>query len=361
MKGRNPMKRWTPYIAALVVFAALALFLQRSDSQGELSNDWWTQFAIEDSASIDRIRIADVQGRVADLTRQDGHPLGLWRINNTFDARKDASDLLLKTAMRTRVQQPVTDAAEAGVLKMIATAGKRVDFFQRGSAEPVRTWFIGTPTQNHSGTNMLLELPNEGRAPVPFVTHMEGFTGFLSTRFFTDELDWRYTGVYDQPFAKITSITAIPRSDKGRAARIVLPLDGGQPHAQALDGSGLDYAQDEIEAVVRRFEKVHVETWMSHLAPAAEDSVRQSVPAWDLIVAYRDGEMRRIQLFWKQKIQNVPDEIGNILPFDESRMYAAFNGELALVQTFVFNPILKFWRDLEAGQPVPSPANQTPK
>jgi hypothetical protein len=68
-----------------------------------------------------------------------------------------------------------------------------------------------------------------------------------------------------------------------------------------------------------------------------------------------------MQLFWKQKIQNVPDENGNILPFDESRMYAAFNGELALVQTFVFNPILKFWRDLEAGQPVPSSANQTPK
>ena len=36
-------------------------------------------------------------------------------------------------------------------------------------------------------------------AEEPFIVHMEGFTGFLSTRFFTDEKEWRYTGVFDYP------------------------------------------------------------------------------------------------------------------------------------------------------------------
>jgi len=340
------MKRWTSYLLALAALAAAAIFLQRSSSEGELSSDWWSQFAVEDSSSIDRIRIADVQGRVADLTRQDGHPLGLWRINGLYYARKDATDLLLKTALRTRVRQPVTAAANAGVLKMIATAGKRVDFFERGQSEPVKTWFIGTPTQSHSGTHMLLELSDEGRAPVPFVTHMEGFTGFLSTRFFTDELDWRYTGIYNQPLSNIASITAIPHNDQGRAARIELPADGGTPNVQSLDGSKLACSQTAIEEVVLRFEKVHIETWMSHLTEAGEDSVKQSVPAWDITVAYRDGELRNLQLFWKPKIQEIPDGYGNILRFDNSRMFGGYKGELALVQTFVFDPILKFWRNL---------------
>src|SRR5690606_20198198 len=38
---------------------------------------------------------------------------------------------------------------------------------------------------------------------------MDGFTGFLSTRFFTDESDWRYTGIYDYPNLDFNSIKII--------------------------------------------------------------------------------------------------------------------------------------------------------
>jgi hypothetical protein len=338
------MNKLMPYLLAIAVLSALALWLRGTDNTGELSNDWQSVFAIEDSAKIDRIRIADVQGRVADLRRSNEHHLGLWRINNAFFARKDATDLLLKTAVRTMVKQPVTPQAEPGVLKMIATAGKRVDFFERGIQKPVKTWFIGTPTQSHTGTNMLLEVPDHGRATSPFVTHMEGFTGFLSTRFFTDELDWRYTGIYNKPVSEITAITAIPQQDIGQAARIVLPEEGGKPWVESLSGEPLDALSEHTETLLRRFEKVHVETWMSHLTSAGEDSLRASTPAWSITVDYRGGESRSIDLFWKPKNQEIPDGTGAILPFDGSRMYAVYNGEVALIQTFVFDPILKFWR-----------------
>ena len=64
----------------------------------------------------------------------------------------------------------------------------------------MKTWYVGTATPSHTGTYMVLETP-EGRGAKPYVVHMEGFTGYLSTRFFTSERDWRYTGMFITPSA----------------------------------------------------------------------------------------------------------------------------------------------------------------
>ena len=37
---------------------------------------------------------------------------------------------------------------------MMAASGKRVDIHLDGSEAPAKTWFIGTPTQSHTGTHM---------------------------------------------------------------------------------------------------------------------------------------------------------------------------------------------------------------
>ena len=40
--------------------------------------------------------------------------------------------------------------------------------------------------------------------------------------------------------------------------------------------------------------------------------------------------------------------MGRLMDHDGSRMYAVVQGEVAFIQTFVFNPILDFWRNLES-------------
>jgi hypothetical protein len=66
-----------------------------------------------------------------------------------------------------------------------------------------------------------------------------------------------------------------------------------------------------------------------------------------LEVTYRDGRNIPMDLYWKTPIMEELDLQGNIMTHDGSRMYGVVNGEVALVQTFVFNPILDFWRGLE--------------
>ena len=215
--------RLTLFVA--LALAATAVYLGTRPDAGQLDADQSTHFSIADTSKVTRIRIADAQGGVAVLERSS-HPLGLWTLNGRHLARKDATDLLLKTFRRISVRQPVQPKAKEGVLKMMAASGKRVDIHLDGSEAPAKTWFIGTPTQSHTGTHMLLELPEKGRSSDPYITHMEGFTGFLSTRFFTSENEWRYTGVYESRPQDIQSIFGRPLNDAGRMATLEWNVDG---------------------------------------------------------------------------------------------------------------------------------------
>ena len=346
----NTKKLFPLLIGVLVVWAAMTYV---NSDEGRLDADQGTHFAIADTARVTRIRIADARGNTASLERTSEQPLGLWKLNDTHWARKDATDLLLKTFKRISVRQPVTSSAKEGVLKMMASAGKRVDIYLDGSSTPHKTWFIGTPTQSHTGTHMLLELPGMGRAEEPYVTHLEGFTGFLSTRFFTEENEWRYTGIFESSTTEIASITAIPLDDAGAAATLTWDESGDRVVA-LQNGHTLDLPQSLLRDQWLKFRKVHVETWNSHLTPAGQDSLRNSPRAWTLQVAYKDGRNVELDLHWKPSIMEEYDDEGRLMDHDGSRMYAVHQDECALVQTFVFNPILDFWRSLpKTPQPTP--------
>lgn len=338
------MKRIAFPTVVMVLFA-IGAYTAFSPESGSLDADNSTHFAVADTAAVVKVRIADINGRVAVVERVPEHPLGLWSLNGRYPARKDATDLLLKTFKRISVRQPVRASAKAGVLKMMASAGKRVDIFTEDSNTPVKTWFIGTPTQSHTGTHMLLELPETGRAETPYITHIEGFTGFLSTRFFTDENEWRYTGVYESNADEIETITAIPLDDIGASATLRWNDQGDQVIAEH-NGQKLALPQRMLRDQWLRFKKVHVETWNSHLSAEAQDSLRSSPKAWQINVHYKDGREANLDLHWKAPIMEEYDTEGRLLPHDGSRMYAVHKGECALVQTFVFNPILDFWRAL---------------
>lgn len=337
------LSRLTLFLA--LAFAGIAFYLAVQPDAGELSADQSTHFAIADTARVTKIRITDVQGKVAELTRSE-HPMGLWTLNDRRFARKDATDLLLKTFKRISVRQPVQPKAKEGVLKMMASSGKRVDIHLDGSDKPAKTWFIGTPTQSHTGTHMLLELPGEGRSNDPYVTHMEGFTGFLSTRFFTSETEWRYTGVFESRPKDIQSIIGRPMDDQGTEAMLQWGEDGETLIATS-GGDPLDVTQAVLRSQWLRMCDVHIETWDSHLSPSQQDSLKKSPAAWELEVRYQDGRVQPMTLHWKAPIMEEFDLDGRPMTHDGSRMYAVVNGEVALVQTFVFNPILDFWRELQ--------------
>ncbi len=293
-------------------------------------------FAIADTAAVDKIFIADKDGNQALLERSSGR---YWKLNGTHLARKDAVDLLLKTFLRARVQRPVPQGKLSTVNRLLAGRGKKVEIYQGGET-PVKTWYIGTSTQNHTGTYMVLADANGQLAEEPFIVHMEGFTGFLSTRFFTDEREWRYTGMFDYPGNSL------------RRVEVELTEAGGRLYAMEVDsvgtlrveGAPLSSRADTLfwQDRFNRFRKVHLETYNNHLTANAEDSLlNRAEPAFRLRAWGQDEDVpNEIELYWKAPISDTYDDNGELNEWDGSRMYAVYKDEAVLVQRFVFDPLL---------------------
>ena len=266
------------YFLILATVIALGLRQYSNFQSAEIHSLDAAAFAVTDTASIDRIFIADKDGRQALLERvPDGR---YWRLNGKHFARKDAVDLLLKTFKRTAVQRPVTKGELATVNRMLAGRGKKVEIYQ-GGEKPVKVWYIGTSTQSHTGTFMVVGDADGHIAEEPFVVHMEGFTGFLSTRFFTDEREWRYTGVFDYPGKSLRRVEVEHHEHPSRSYVMEVDSIGSLTVDLALGWSTMVDTLAWHDRFVK-FRKTHLETFNNHLSEKALDSLKKAAPAFTL-------------------------------------------------------------------------------
>ncbi|MFN3875293.1 MAG: hypothetical protein ACK4L7_05220, partial [Flavobacteriales bacterium] len=186
-------KRHYILLAVLAALALAAWQLSRRASDSTLDAAF-SDFAIADTARVERIFISDRQGRSIDLRRT---PQG-WMVNGLYPARQPEVTTALKTFLRVEVKSPVPKSAEPMVLRTMAARSTKVEIYTGGS-KPEKIWIIGHATKDHFGTHMILEQPGAGRSSAPFVMGMSGFTGVLNTRFPTDADNWRSPAIFRYP------------------------------------------------------------------------------------------------------------------------------------------------------------------
>ena len=326
------------YILLFVTAVAILVREYGNNAKSEMDNVEASAFAIADTSAVNKIFIADKDGKQALLERVSGQRY--WSLNGKYFARKDAVDLLLKTFKRVKVQSPVAHAKLETVNRMLAGRAKKVEIYQ-GKESPEKVWYIGTSDQSHTGTYMLLGDAIGNVAEEPFVTHMEGFTGFLSTRFFTDEREWRYTGVFDYPGRSLGGIH-VQHHESGLDYTMRVDSIGNLTFTGLKPRTNASIDTVQMQDHFNRFRKVHLETYNNHLSDLALDSIMQVPAAFTLSTWNADSTITsNIELLWKQPTMDTYDNDGNLNPWDGARMYARFNGEIVLVQTFVFDPLLR--------------------
>ena len=326
------------YILLFVTAVAVIVREYGNNSQAEMSKVEASAFAVADTSAVTKIFIADKDGKQALLERVPGQRY--WSLNGEHVARKDAVDLLLKTFKRVKVQSPVAKAKLETINRMLAGRAKKVEIYQGGES-PTKVWYIGTSDQSHTGTYMLLGDAYGNVADEPFVTHMEGFTGFLSTRFFTDEREWRYTGVFDYPGKSLGGIR-VQHHETNLDYSMRVDSIGNISFSGLKSKTRAAIDTLEVQDHFNRFRKVHLETYNNHLTDRGLDSILQVPPAFTLSAWNVDSTLTSsIELLWKEPTMDTYDEEGNLNPWDGARMYARFRGEVVLVQTFVFDPLLK--------------------
>lgn len=340
------MKKNLVLLVLFAVLGGIAIWLYRKDSKSTLANQPLADFAIEDTAAINKIFITEANGASVLLERKPNSVR--WTVNGKYLARQDAVDLLQLTFKQIKVRGNVPEKARENMMKVIASAGKKVEIYQ-GKDTPSKIYYIGTATPDHIGTYMLLEIPEIGRSEDPYITHMEGFTGFLSTRFFADETDWRYTGVFDFPYLDFTEVEMLDYQQPQNSFAVKYtggnniqiftdfnPISGSFTTPIAAFDSSL------VKEFLLHFKKVHFDSYRTNLNQHAYDSIAMLPPNFALRVTDNAGHKTKVDLIYKKSSKVYLDDNGQPSPWDLEYFWGrSETGELALAQTFVFSPLIQ--------------------
>lgn len=339
------MKRNIVLFVVLILLVVTAWIVKSRSGSSTLSDKPLSDFAISDTSTVNKIIITDQTGQHATLERIPGN--GLWKLNGKYFAREDAVNIILMTINRIRIRGNVSDAARDNMMKLLVTSGKKVEIFT-GGKEPAKIYYVGVPTPDHTGTMMLLEIPGIGRSEDPFITHIEGFTGFLSTRFFTNETEWRYTGIFNYPELAIRKVKVIHHLQP--ASSFEVTFDGGNnfqlysgydEHTGGFNSMIAKFDTIAVKNLLVQFKKVHVESFLTNLKSEAADSIKKSMPAYSISVENDKGVSTSVDLYLRLSASPEYNEDGTVNPWDVGHFWAKTqDNELALAQTYNFGPLV---------------------
>ena len=173
--------------ALLLVVLGIVLYWLNTKSRQSTFSAANTAFAVKDTGAIDEIHLSNLKGQEVKLTEG---PNQRWMVNDKFPASQSKVETLLHTIYHIEVKKPVPLESRENVIKSLATQNVQVDIYQDDNL--VRSYFVGHQTKSELGTYMAMN--NEDKKP--YVTHIPGFYGYLSTRFFSDPEEWRSTQIW---------------------------------------------------------------------------------------------------------------------------------------------------------------------
>jgi len=296
----------------LLLISAL-IWLLSTDKKSTITDD--NNFSFSDTASVIKIFLADRSGKTITLDRTQN----IWTVNNKYEVRKDAIMTILNTIHQIRIQRPVPKNAFDGVIKDLATTGVKVEIYTNKKT-PIKTYTIGNPTANHLGSYMLLD-----GAQTPFVVHIPSFNGFLSPRYGIqgqrlNEKNWRATTIFKLKVKDIIRVYVnnLHESEKSFAIN-TKPMT-----LFNHKGDEVSFKQEKVLKLLNSFRKLNCESFKEG------DKLGASVLLYELIL---NNDTLRTYSFEKDE-----DNTDNS---NVKRMYATLNnGELMLIQDYVFNKVL---------------------
>lgn len=327
------MKKNNLIIIIFIILVIISIVIYFTNKSGTLKKEL-RDFAVADTSTVDKIFMVNKANQQV-LLEKNGND---WTVNGKFLARKDAVTVLLKTLHRMDVKSPVSKSAFDNVVKSLATQSTKVEVYQNKNL--VKTFYVGGPTQDNFGTFMMLE-----NSSTPFIIHIPGFAGYLSSRFFIEETLWRSTSIYRYKFQEIAEITVEQPVKPESGFKIlsannryeIIPLDN------KLQKSNFDTTS--VKEYISLFKNINFEYLVSEIKQSKKDSILASVPYFVISVKDVNGKTNTLKSFLRPG-DGLIDDDGKPYEFDPDRLYAVLdNGDFVIIQYYVFDPLFRTYKD----------------
>jgi len=332
-------------LIVLILAGIGAYFLLSEDNSFTKTNtEDYKDFAIEDTAAVSKIFLSKPDGKRILLTRTNGSE---WMVNNSFPARKDAVELILKTLIDIKVNGVVAQDEMEYAIKTLATRGTKVEFYTTDS-KPEKTWYIGDPTTSRMGTQMLLEKDGK-KSSKPYITHLIMERGFLGTRFFLDETLWKDRIVMKCNPKEIKSIQINHTSDTSASYKIE-QYELAKFRITNLDNNSTSELPSQIAVpYFKEFFAVYYE-YMDEKSPVTLlDSIYSALPRHKVMVTMMDGKTYDIKSY-NMPVQEGSELDGVVVDYHPERMYI-YTSNLGsavypVVQNLTFDKLVPTLKDL---------------
>jgi hypothetical protein len=337
------MKRNTFIIVGLALVLALAAFYFIGTTETNTVRQELRDFAFEDTTAVSKIFLASKTGTHSTLVKTEEG----WIVNGKYKARPDAVKNLLNTIQKLEVYQPVASAAETNVIKTLATNAIKVEIYANNDhKKPAKVYYVGGPTQSQLGTYMIMENSSK-----PFIMYIPGFNGYLSSRYFTSENEWRSREMLNYDRDDIASLELKNFLIPEQSYTMINNSEAGEKHefrllnAEMQDISPIDTLK--IASYLTFFENIQFEGFDMAIKEEVKDSIIAAGPNFQLIIKDKKGEQRILTMYnmpitKRSSVQE--DREGNPLTIDRDRFYGMIDNDdnFIVLQFFVFEKILRF-------------------
>ena len=304
-------------------------------------------FAVPDTSSITKVILRDKKPSSVTLERTAKG----WVVDSVHPVRKDAIEVLLKTLSEVRLKNFVTESAVPEINERMAVYGKLVEVFV--GEQRVKHYIVGTETPDMLGTYYKMVV-----AELPFSVYIQGFNGYLSTRFFTESTLWRDRTIFGLAPESIKNIEMVLPQDPSGGWMItrqnLKEIDGPllEPaatpeHWSMVDGEYKVVPVNDPLALYTVVKSLQTLKYEGAIIPsdnvwAKKDSIFASTPAFELLVNTADGQELRTRAFYKKPEGQQQAADGTAHVWDPDRFYAELpDGRMALIQRYGWRNLLK--------------------
>ena len=315
-------------VVVLAIIVAYVIYTKNTGSiQGELKD-----FAVEDTAVVDKLFLADKTGHTSLLERKAANK---WMVNGKYVARQDAINSLLFTLKKMTVRAPVAKTMQNRVIKDLSgVAQRKIEIYSGGNL--IKTIYVGLENMDKMGTYMMLE-----NSSVPFELHIQGHRGFLQTRFITDERLWRDPTVFSYDYKEIRSIDV--KYNELPSSSFEMKYDGKKP--TLFQGNKEITPVDTLKCFeyLNSFRKITYEYMVTYetFPETRRDSILNIGPWAEITVTDIEGKKNNIKCYHRSAGPSPYPEASSS-PYDPDRMYGWINGkDFVLIQFVQFDKLLR--------------------
>lgn len=326
-------KRAFIIILLLAVLSVLIYFsINLIENKGQ-SNPMLNDYAIQDTASVDRIKITMSNGYKIDLVRGKGR----WTTKDGKCIQQEPIRNMLHTFKNIAVKDFVPQDAVKNIRERISINYRKVEIFQNGNW--VKTWYVGSSTPDRYGTYAILETASKGEYKTPHILEMKGMHGNIVPRFFADYRKWSCTGVFAVAKKDIQKIEFKNFEDSSK--NFIITRTDKNTFQLAFNGNKVEnYNKVRMDEYLRRYENVHFNMPNYILNKTQIDSVRNAPPYYKISVTNTKGKTTSIITHKIKLLEPEYDILGNAFSYDINVMWAFLdNGQIVKVQFYVFDKL----------------------